>query len=271
MPSIHDRDGLRPIQVKGDHTSSWVIITISIILFLIFWVFIIYILRSEPPPTQTVLQCAPGQCSTNIRTGVKNCPTDSNDTMTIDPSNQVCNSPFTCENSVTPFALQSDGSTNPDGVCQDNVVCKCLTAPQCAYYVTSIFNAQNGNPFQAIAPQRLVFEQSTTSISSSNNFLNQPPYQLSSSTTQFCAIPNEWLTRTWPLVVNSNFNPDEPINTQLGSCLAGVIAYVPENPSNFTSTDLPITPLSCVQGELCVPGTTPVWNNSTYQLDCMTL
>lgn len=271
MPSINDRDGLRPIQVKGDQTSSWVIIIISILLLLLFWAFIIFIIRRAPTPIQTVLQCAPGQCVTDVLTGVKTCPADNTDIVTIDPTTQVCNSPFTCENTRTPYALQSDGSTNADGVCQPNVECNCVTKPQCGYYVTSIFNVQNGNAFQAIEPQRIVFEQSTTSLSSSNNFVSQPPYPLTSSTTQFCAIPNDWLTRTWPSVLVPNYDPTQPINTQLGSCLAGVIAYVPENPNTFICSDLPTTPLSCVQGELCSPGTTPVWNSLTYELNCLQL
>lgn len=269
MSSILDREDPRPIVIPESKSSSWVIIVISIVLLIIFWIWMIYIIRTNPPSGTTIIQCAPGQCATNIATGVKDCPAAADDIKSINPSTQVCNSPFSCESDSTPFALQSDGSTNLNGVCEPNVQCRCLTQPQCAYYVTAYFGAENGNPFQAIQPQRIAFTQITSGINANNDFINQPPYALTSATTQFCAIPNEWLCRTWGSVVNSDTS--YPLNESLGPCVAGTMAYVPNNVNAFDGTQLATTPLSCVQGEPCAAGLTPVWNNQTYELNCLTI
>lgn len=272
MQSILDRDNPRPIIIPEDQSPQWIIIVISIVILIIFWVWMIYIIRTNPPSGDVIIKCAPGQCATNILTGVKDCPTIASEIKSIDPTTQVCNSPFTCESDQTPFALRSDGSTSLDGVCEPNVQCRCLTQPQCAYYVTSYFGAQNGNPFQSIQPQRLVFQQNTSGINADGDFVNQPPYALSSPTTQFCAIPNEWLCRTWGSVLNPNADPNtNPINESLGSCVTGTIAYVPNNPDNFDGNQLATTPLSCVQGTSCPIGLTPMWNNKTYELNCVNI
>jgi hypothetical protein len=231
----------------------------------------IYIIRTNPPSGDVIIQCAPGQCATNIATGVKDCPITADEIKSINPATQVCNSFFTCESDVTPYALRSDGSTDLSGVCESNVQCRCLTQPQCAYHVTSYLNARNGNPFQSLQPQRLVFEQNISGVNADGNFVNQAPYALTSSTTQFCAIPNEWLCRIWGSVLDPNSDTSIPINESLGSCLSGTIAYVPNNPDTFDGMQLATTPLSCVQGTPCPSGSglTPIWNNKTYQVDCV--
>ena len=259
MPSILDRDAPRPLVIPANETPSWVIIVLSIVHILLFWIWIIWIIRSNPVSGPIIVQCTPGQCATDILTGIKDCPTDPVDIKTIDPATQVCNSPFTCESSQTPFALLSDGSTNNDGQCQAGVQCRCLTRPQCAYYITSYFNTQNGNPFQAIKPQRIVFQQTSANVDADGRFNSLPPYNLALPTTQFCTIPKVWLNRTWPSVLDGN--------DQLSNCISGVIAFVPPDPDSFEPADEPITPLSCVQGVVCEDGI-PVWNNKTYQLDC---
>jgi len=269
MPSILDRDDIRPIVIPEDKSPAWIIIIISIVLIILFWIWMIYIIRTNPPSGGTIIQCSPGQCSTNILTGVKDCPVTADDIKSIDPVTQVCNSPFTCESDVTPYALQSDGSTNLDGICEPNVQCRCLSQPQCAYHVTAYFTAQNGNPFQSIQPQRIVFTQTTSGVNANNNFINQPPYALTSATTQFCAIPNEWLCRTWGSVLDPDTS--KPLNESLGPCVTGTMAYVPNDPNTFDGTQLATTPLSCVQGEPCSTGLTPVWNNRTYELNCVSI
>ena len=91
MHSILDRDNPRPVVVPADPTPNWVIIVISITLIILFWIWIIYIIRTNPTSGDILIQCAPGQCSTEISTGVKNCPADITDIKTINPATQVCN------------------------------------------------------------------------------------------------------------------------------------------------------------------------------------
>lgn len=266
MPSIRDRDDPRPIVVEADLTPAWVIIVISIILFILFWIWMIYIYRSTSTTSGTILlQCGPGQCATDIATGVKDCPLNPDDVKIINPEVQVCNSPFTCENARTPYALRSDGSTDPNGVCETDVQCRCLTEPQCAYYVTAFFSAENGNPFQSIAPQRIVFEQNAAGNNAENQFVAQPPYSLESSTTQFCQIPNEWVSRVWPPIAGTN---DQQV---FGPCIVGTMAYVPDDPNTFNAASRASTPVACVQGEPtpCSGFQTPMWNKKTYQINCL--
>lgn len=263
MVSILDRDHPRPILIPEDITPSWVLILISIILIVLFWVWIIYIIRTNPDLGTPKIECSPGQCVTDLKTGIKDCPTDPSDIKSVDPATQVCNSPFTCESDRTPFALQSDGATNNEGVCESGVQCRCLTQPQCAYYISAYFNTRNGDPFRGIQTQRIVFEQSAAGTDSEGDFQNQPPYSFPSVTTQFCAIPNEWLPRTWPPVGTP---------TQLGRCIVGAMAYLPDNPDDFDQTKLDITPLGCVQGVPCT-GSNQVafWDNKTYRVNCLQL
>lgn len=263
MSSILDRHHPRAVVVPEDTTPVWVLIIISIIIILLFWIWIIYIIRTNPDLGTPMIECSPGQCSTDIKTGTKDCPSNPSEIKTIDPATQVCNSPFTCESNRTPFALQSDGSTDNDGVCESQVVCKCLTRPQCAYYITAYFNTRNGNPFRGIGPQRIVFEQSAAGNDNEGNFINQPPYSFPSVTTQFCKIPNEFLPRAWPPVGTP---------TNLGKCITGAMAYLPDNPDTFNQDVLDVTPLGCVQGDPCV-GEMEVafWNNKTYKVNCLVL
>nr|QBK90876.1 MAG: hypothetical protein LCPAC201_01770 [Pithovirus LCPAC201] len=263
MSSILDREHPRAVIVSEDITPIWVLIIISVIIILVFWIWIIYIIRTHPDLGTPMIECSPGQCSTDIKTGTKDCPTDPSIIKTIDPATQVCNSPFTCESNRTPFALQSDGSTNNNGVCESQVECKCLTQPQCAYYISAYFNTRNGNPFRGVSSQRIVFEQSAAGTDNEGNFINQSPYSFPSVTTQFCEIPNEWLGRTWPPVGSP---------TKLEKCIVGTMAYLPNNPDKFSQQDINITPLGCVQGNPCT-GEMEVafWNNKTYLVNCLVL
>lgn len=276
MPSLHDRDYPRPIVIEEDKSVSWILVIISIIIITIFLIWIIFIVRSNPPPVKTVVYCPLGQCATNIATGVKDCPCEINDVKSIDPKTQVCNPPTTCHNSATPYALQSDGSTNNDGICEANVQCQCLQTPQCGYHITAIFDTKNGDANQGLNSQRVVFVQKSISTDSNGNIRSNPPLQLASPTTQFCSIPEKWLDRVWPPVTN---NASSPVTNNassnnnsirsLGPCILGTMAYLPNNPDNFDVSRLDSTPLGCVQGVSCPPGQVAFWNNNTYRVECL--
>ena len=258
---IRDRYGPRPIFIKEDYTPAYILISITIVIILAFWIFIVFIVKedqdNDDPNGLPPLRCVPGQCLTNLSTGIKICPLDSNRVLVGDAQTQVCNSPFSCDNPETPYALLSDGSTNLDGQCELGVTCPCLHKPQCANYVLSVFNVDNGNQNQPLTRSRTVFVQSFTS-SNDGRFNSEPPLQYDDVNTQFCSVENEWVgipddsdqNRLWPSI-----------------CPQGTLAYVPSNPLDFDVTE---TELSCVPGSSskCEPSQVPYWDNRVNSLCC---
>ena len=283
MVSILDRDGPRPIIIPGNPWPFYVVTVISIFIVLLVFIYLAYLVATTPPQKSAIEECAPGQCATNIYTGVKvRCPGNASEAVSIDTGFEVCNSPFTCENVATPFAVQSDGSTNLDGICPTGVKCRCLEKPQCANHVTAIFNVENGNAFSGIASQPIVFNQVTDYIDREGVYFNQPPIIYDSVVTQFCTVteeivginkiscdvpdcpkdkpecvPDAACNRTW-----SRVELNKP-------CLKGVLAYVPEDSANFDPNDTSDTLLSCVIGSPCTGANEiPYWNVKYNKVSC---
>lgn len=268
--SIYDRDQPRPIVIPGNPWPQYVIVIISLFLILLAFSYIIYLVKTSPPKASNILSCAPGQCITNIYTGEKQCPNDSSTVLDIDPLFQTCNSPFTCESNITPFALRSDGSTNNFGLCEENVECRCLMRAQCANHVTAYFQTSNGNAFTGLVSQPVVFDQVTSYVDQQDVFFSSSPLRLENPAFQFCEISREFIG----LNVGSG-NQNMAGNRTYAQvdvnkpCLRGVLVYVPENVADFTSVTVLDTPLSCVQGQPCPEGQTPFWNPNTNQISCI--
>src|ERR1044071_1736631 len=96
---------------------------IVLIVFIIFIGGMLYLLISSGFQTtnpqdpvssdnrqQLMIQCPPGDCATNLISGFKTCPSTSTQTISVNPAQDVCNSPFLCDNLLTPYSLNSDGS-----------------------------------------------------------------------------------------------------------------------------------------------------------------
>lgn len=228
------------------------IIAIVFIVLIAFCFYLIVIANTGSD--ENLIDCAPGQCITNLFTGIKNCPSDTSEILSINPTNEVCNSPFTCEDEKTPFAEQSDGSTNSDGVCPEGVKCRCLQKAACANYITSYFSPFYGNAFQPIRDQRIVFEQISSYKDLAGVFQQEPP--LSTGSLDFCSVPFEWVNelRIWP-----------------SECTRGTLAFLPEDPSNFGPDNFQTTPLGCVIGEKCPEGTFAFWDNRVNSVMCLEL
>lgn len=239
---------------------TWIVILLAILIIIIFWIYILFILETNPPvKTNLILQCSPGQCATSLITGNKTCPTTVDGVMSINPALQVCNSPYTCEDPSTPYALQKDGSTNSNGICPidtDAGPCNCLTIPQCGYYVPTVFSSQNGNTNAPVQNQRIFFSQSTYTSTATNQFLNSPPLSVNGSS-QFCSIPPYWANRTWPSILDDQ--------NSLGSCVQGVAAFIPDDINNFNINRVNSTPLACVNGSVCPNNTVAVWDKKASQ------
>lgn len=230
---------------------EWILTIITLAILIVFWLFLINAARNQPPARGAVY-CDAGKCATNIYNGVKKCP-KSGEKIIYDPSLEVCNSPNSCDNLFTRFAVQSDGSTRLDSKCETGVQCRCLSRAQCANFIVGSFRTDGGNAFQPLDTQRISFNQATNYKNLAGNVSIDPPFQISDPSTEFCAVSLEALqqSRLWP-----------------NGCLQGTLAFLPANPDDF---DVNTTPLGCVRGEPCPSGEMAVWDSSKGEVVCQTM
>ena len=261
-------------------------IVIIIIIVLIILAFILLLLfnlnKNKHPPTNTLvangsvitgigISCLPNQCVTNIYNGSKICPTLQGGSLIADPALEVCNSRFLCENPLTPYALQSDGSTNQDGICQFGVTCRCLRTPQCSANIVGVFTTSNGTPYQPFAQQRIIINQ-TLVQTAPNAGASKVNFKLETPLVNFCTITSSWLKNLQPGICN-----DLSTSTLAGvaecqsrnPCIAGTLAFIPENVETFDTTQINVTSLGCVYGKACSSTELTVWNNNTNSIVCL--
>jgi hypothetical protein len=268
-------------------------IIIVIVILLIILAFILYILfniRSNTS-TNTVktrvangsvitgsgLACDPGQCVTNIYNGSKICPQVANGVLLANPALEVCNSQFLCDNALTPYALQSDGSTDNNGVCQMGVTCRCLRSPQCSSNITSVFTTSNGTVFQSFTEQRITIAQtlvqSNANATASN--VQSPNFQIVNPLVNFCTITNAWLNNISPGICNDTVIGDPTSVAECqhrNPCIAGTLAFVPTNINEFTSADINVTGLACVFGKnTCSSNQLLTWDSGINEPRCITI
>lgn len=232
----------------GVATLLVVVVVILIVLAIIF--FISYTTtagyqQNGVSSQQVRLNCTAGQCTVNIFTGDKQCPADAQTVLTADPLTEVCSSASYCDNDQLPYAEQSDGSTDPLGVCEPGVTCRCFKNPRCPNYIVSTFTAIDGNPYLPIDTQRIKFEQNV-SYTSTNQYgqtqlITTPPLRLTNPDTDFCSIPVRWRKRMAPR-----------------KCKNGVLALLPPDPLRINYTNVAV---GCVaRGLSCQPGDIEVWD-----------
>jgi len=227
---------------------EWILAIITLTILVIFSLFLVNAFRNEPPDRGPVY-CAASKCATNIFNGVKKCP-KSGERIIYDPALEVCNSPNSCDNLVTRFAVQSDGSTSLDGTCEMGVKCRCLTRTQCPNFIVGTFRSDDGNAFQPIDTQRISFNQATNYTNLAGNTDIDPPFQISDPSVEFCGAPLQWLQerRLWP-----------------NGCLRGTLAFLPTDSNKFVPRT---TPLGCVRGEPCPEGQMAVWDRTKGSVVC---
>lgn len=230
------------------------------------------------------LTCPPGQCATNVLTGTKTCPASATATISYTESNEVCNSPFVCDNPVTPYALNSDGSTNFQGVCAPNTTCPCVREQTCADYIVALFTGANGDPYSDLDGQRLFFPQSNLSITT-GGATDQPPLIYSDPGTTFCTVPIAWLgianpgcnfietfSPTYTDVVNCMGLPNGCTGGYVANpCLQGTLAFVTDDSADFGQADIDTTPVGCVRGEPCPCGTVAIYDTQVGAITCKVL
>lgn len=270
--SILDGHDLPPIVVPEDKTSQYTILAVVIIVILLFWIWMTHTVASTVSTSELYGQCAVGQCPTNIYNGERRCSGDPTEIMLYDPAFEVCNSPYTCENSRTPYALQSDGSTNLNGVCETGNVCRCLTSQQCPSYSMVLFGMQNGSAYlTGTTGSRYTIGQTPANNPSS---VGVEPVSYTNGNTQFCRINAYDTNRLTPGACNFTSIPtaqDMLDCTNRNPCITGALSYVTNaDPSKFVaSRDINYYPLSCVPGVPCAQGLYPVWDPKVGQIACV--
>ncbi len=277
-------------------------LVISLIIFTVFIFFfgaMLYLLigsnfktTNELEPTNTdtrtrsAFTCLPGQCATNIQSGFKTCPKNSNISMTIDPTQSVCNSRFLCDNPLTPFAVQSDGSTNINGICEVGIECPCLRYSQCPDYILSVFTVSNGNPYQSVSGQRILFPQQSSFVSANGIQTSVPPIKVDNVNT-FCMASPAFLPLSSPgcnFINGADGNAMTLQQLQLcmggqrgcsginnNPCLQGVLAVITNNADNITPTTIFSHQFGCVAGTPCQCGEIAVYDTNFGNIVCKTI
>lgn len=255
-----------------------IILTIFLLVLVLFLFYILYLLIStnfslkKGPYTGLgpTTPCNPGDCATNIISGQKRCPVNPQISVQAILGQEVCNPPFACTSPITPFAVQSDGSTNNQGQCEPNTICDCKTTESCPIYVRSLLTQNAGNPFDNLATQRIVFTQS----------VGDPPMTSSGS---FCSAPYLWLPYMSPgCGFTNNISYDNLVlcmnqgqgctGAPSGSpCSLGVLALITDNPESVNKNNLQEQRFACVNGVNCPCGQINIYDTLAGKVVCATL
>lgn len=299
--SIRDKNKPRSttITTPSDDTPDIVLPLVILILFIVFVAWMLYLLissgfsTSSPSNpvasdrrTTTTVTCAPGQCGTNLTTGIKTCPVG-DVSLQINPAESVCNSRFVCDNPLTPFAVQSNGATDITGVCEPGVECPCLRVSQCPNFILSVFTTSNGNPYTGLIGQRITFPQETSYVTTNGAITDTPPIQFNDPSVVFCATPPTWLPISNP---GCNFiNASTPNSITYADliicagtisgcsgltaspCLQGILAAISDNPDNLNQQNILTSQFGCVRGTPCPCGFLPVFDTNYGGVVCRQL
>lgn len=258
---------------KGLVIILFISVTIMLIfLFLFVYYYIMSITKSQgetngtnfpglTPEEVEILSCAPMECATDLVTGIKRCPNDINQVV-LPTASEVCNPRDACTNNLTPYAVNTDDSTNSTGICSEGYVCPCLAGPQCANYILTSFTTNNGNPYTDLPGQQIFFNQTTST----------PPIKVDNTDT-FCTIPANFLFNSSP---GCNFTTTLSMQTldvcmnQVNTCQLGAPAFITDNYNFDPNTDYIDTPVACVRGDnVCSSGTIPVFNTKYGSMVCI--
>ena len=91
--------------------------------------------------------CAINECVLDTETGLKKCPEHDNERLARDTKTEECTMGHLCTNDKLPYALNTDGSINHHGICDNNYNCPCVSDITCPIYVTSTLEILNGNAY----------------------------------------------------------------------------------------------------------------------------
>jgi hypothetical protein len=233
--------------VPEDKTPQYIILAILILLLVGFWAIIfIFSERNGDSNVKAYETCQIGYCPTNKYTGEKRCPVNNSIGLQYDPEFEVCNPSNGCVDVATPYAMQSDGSTNVSGEC-DIDKCRCVNFLSTPSYIEVIFNMENGNLYSTqpeTQNRTILSQQASRYLGEGNNV----PIVYNSSITQFWQFAPSLLSRVVPSPCSDIFEAGPEVDNldllqciNRNPCIAGKLAYLPTNSTsynNFTEADI---------------------------------
>lgn len=172
--------------------------------------------------------CPEGSCPTSLLTGQKDC------TRSIyNPALEVCSLQYECSTDVLSEAVNSDLSTNDNGMCEvlpdgTSTQCRCSRSSMCPQYTVITFSQDSSGNIQ----QNINLDKTQSGLCSiAVESLFAPG--------GFCT-PTDWSTE-------ANKRADIIRCIQDNPCAQGQAAYL-ANPSEFRPTDYNYYPIACVPG-----------------------
>lgn len=173
---------------------------------------------------------------------------------------QVCNPEFSCTNSATPFALQYDGSTRDDGICEDGVPCRCLIKSRCPDYVAATFGGKFSNNSDLFTQTKI----RSTRIPDDQGYCAVISSRISQSAPG-CSFMREITPDTMSECMGLGAGCSQGV---VGSaCISGVLAVL-SNGSDPDNLDLSSSFISCVKGTPCPCGQIAVYDYANDNLLC---
>lgn len=254
MRSILYPDGNFPKPFYSNSRDNvYSLIIISLIFILAIFSYFFYLFRTTQQYDNFLTTCPAGYCATSLETGNKRCPLSLSQKIYINPGSEVCNPSNLCTNTLTPYAVLSDGSVNIDGIC-DLQICSCVKTRKCPNYASVIFT-ETGKLYS----QTAIGTTSTGGTQTNIDF------------NQTCLIDPSNFSK---LGCTSNMTALQCVQTN--PCTIGVLSYIPDknispiqfvaSPSNF---NLAIT--ACIPGPICKNSEVSVFNNVTNIAECVVL
>jgi hypothetical protein len=285
LPSILGRERYSPIITKGTDTVRYVIVAITLIFILLFWLWVFGKLEQNSPRPTYFLQCPVGKCATSIFNGEKRCLDDESASVVYDPTFEVCNSRGACENKRTKYAVQEDGSTNNTGVCPTNTRCRCLEKPRCPRDAIVTFSSLNGilrGGLNANSSNLTVIKQNPQLVQGNSGI----PLDYEDPITQSCSVKPIYLNRLSPRTKQCNYGENYTYNEVLACiksepCTMGRIVFKPFSFEDYKfkipygSSFIPnmSAPVACVSERkglpICGEDEVPVWNYIQGSIICM--
>lgn len=236
----------KPFYLNNSDDDSTIIL-ISLILVVAFFVFIFFKLGSNRLDL-VYYPCPIGECATSLTTGNKRCPTNLQEFIYFDPSQEVCNPAPACTNPQTPYAVQNNGTVDINGICQNNSMCRCVNKISCPNYSTVIFTVGNG-----------LYEQTSGGNVLTGGF-------------EFVPLENQTCIIDPTSVSKLGCTGTVEQCLQKNPCVQGVLTIIPPDgvsPTDFNQYANKFSfPLTCMPGKVCTKGIN-IYNYSTGKSDCV--
>lgn len=250
--------------LKNSRDNDYTLYILTAILILFFWCLFLWHYRSVS--TTVLEECPPGECPTNIKTGQKRCA-EPHTVLLRDLETEVCNPRNACTSSFTPYALNTDGSFNSDGVCENGSTCRCTSQISCPFFAETLFTRSSPTP--NLLDANYYYAQSLIGSPQTGT----TPTTFTDPFRQSCYITLPETARLNPALCVSFSTPKDIVAcVQSNPCLSGRLTFVPERgSSSFDVKNMVSTSMACIASEACASNQVPVLDWKSGQTYCLTV